>query len=140
MHGVTSHQSHRWNHSDNLRNVFLPLWRLGNDQLSVDSYIMAFRLSAYIATQFKPQVAKFLYEITNAKTVFDSSCGWGDRLAGFYCSNAEEYYGTDPNDQTYERYYQQCLAYEKFLGSDVTIEKNEDYFIVQGKKENRDTS
>ena len=125
---------HRWKHSDNLRNVFLALWRLGNDQLSVDSYIMAFRLSAYIATQFKPQVAKFLYEITNAKTVFDSSCGWGDRLAGFYCSNAEQYYGTDPNDQTYERYYQQCLAYEKFLGSDVTTEKNEDYFIVQGKK------
>jgi hypothetical protein len=125
---------YRWNHSDNLRNVFLALWRLGNDQLSVDSYIMAFRLSAYIATQFKPQVAKFLYQITNARTVFDSSCGWGDRLAGFYCSNAEEYYGTDPNDQTYERYYQQCLAYEKFLGSDVTIEKNEDYFIVQGKK------
>ena len=125
---------YRWNHSDNLRNVFLALWRLGNDQLSVDSYIMAFRLSAYIATQFKPQVAKFLYQITNAKTVFDSSCGWGDRLAGFYCSNAEEYYGTDPNDQTYERYFQQCLAYEKFLGSDVTTEKNEDYFIVQGKK------
>jgi hypothetical protein len=125
---------YRWNHSDNLRNVFLALWRLGNDQLSVDSYIMAFRLSAYIATQFKPQVAKFLYQITNARTVFDSSCGWGDRLAGFYCSKAEEYYGTDPNDQTYERYYQQCLAYEKFLGSDVTTEKNEDYFIVQGKK------
>jgi len=125
---------YRWNHSDNLRNVFLALWRLGNDQLSVDSYIMAFRLSAYIATQFKPQVAKFLYQITNAKTVFDSSCGWGDRLAGFYCSNAEEYYGTDPNDQTYERYFQQCLAYEKFLGSDVTTEKNENYFIVQGKK------
>ena len=125
---------YRWNHSDNLRNVFLALWRLGNDQLSVDSYIMAFRLSAYIATQFKPQVAKLLYEITNAKTVFDSSCGWGDRLAGFYCSNAEEYYGTDPNDQTYERYFQQCLTYEKFLGSDVTTKKTEDYFIVQGKK------
>ena len=125
---------YRWQHSDNLRNVFLALWRLGNDQLSIDSYIMAFRLSAYIATQFKPQVAKLLYEITNAKTVFDSSCGWGDRLAGFYCSHAKEYYGTDPNDQTYERYLQQCIAYEKFLGSEPQVTKTDDYFIVEGEK------
>jgi len=125
---------HRWNNSDNLRQVFLALWRLGNKELSIDSYIMAFRLSAYIATQFKPQVAKFLYEITNAKTVFDSSCGWGDRLAGFYCSNAEEYYGTDPNDQTFEKYFAQCLAYESMLESAVIVEKTDDYFIVQGKK------
>lgn len=125
---------YRWNNSDNLRQVFLALWRLGNKELSIDSYIMAFRLSAYIATQFKPQVAKFLYEITNAKTVFDSSCGWGDRLAGFYCSNAEEYYGTDPNDQTFEKYFAQCLAYESILESAVMVEKTDDYFIVQGKK------
>ena len=125
---------YRWNHSDNLRNVFLALWRLGNKELSVDSYIMAFRLSAYIATQFKPQVAKFLYEITSAKTVFDSSCGWGDRLAGFYCSKATSYYGTDPNDQTFERYFKQCLEYEEILGHDVAVQKEKDYFIVQGSK------
>jgi len=125
---------YRWNNSDNLRNVFLALWRLGNKELSVDSYIMAFRLSAYIATQFKPQVAKFLYEITNARTVFDSSCGWGDRLAGFYCSHAKEYYGTDPNDQTYVRYLQQCIAYEKFLGQEPYVIQKENRFIVQGEK------
>lgn len=125
---------YRWNNSDNLRNVFLALWRLGNDDLSVDSYVMAFRLSAYIATQFKPQVAKFLYEISNAKTVFDSSCGWGDRLAGFYCSSAQEYYGTDPNDQTFQKYFEQCVEYEKFLSGNPMIIKNEDYFIVHGAK------
>jgi predicted RNA methylase len=95
----------------------LALWRLGNKELSIGSYITAFRLSAYIATQFKPQVAKFFYEITNAKTVFDSSCGWGDRLAGFYCSSAKEYYGTDPNDQTFEIYKKQCIEYETLLGN-----------------------
>jgi hypothetical protein len=125
---------YRWNNSDNLRNVFLALWRLGNDQLSVDSYVMAFRLSAYIATQFKPQVAKFLYEITNAKTVFDSSCGWGDRLAGFYCSHAQEYYGTDPNDQTFVNYKKQCIEYETLLGSNYRLTEGEDYFIIQGAK------
>lgn len=125
---------YRWENSDNLRNVFLALWRLGNKDLQISSYVMAFRLSAYIATQFKPQVAKFLYEITNAKTVFDSSCGWGDRLAGFYCSSAKEYYGTDPNDQTFERYKRQCIEYEKMLGGKYTVEEGDDYFIIDGSK------
>ena len=125
---------YRWNNNDNLRSVFLALWRLGNKELSVSSYISSFRLSAYIATQFKPQVAKFLYQITNAKTVFDSSCGWGDRLAGFYSSDADEYYGTDPNDQTFEKYFEQCMAYERFLGGRPRPIKDDKHFIVQGVK------
>ena len=60
-------------------------------ELSAKSYISAFRLGTYIATQFKPVVAKAIYDITNAKTVLDTSCGWGDRLAGFFASDAEEY-------------------------------------------------
>ena len=72
------------------------------------SYISAFRLGTYIATQFKPVVAKAdLQENNKAKTVLDTSCGWGDRLAGFFASNAEEYYGCDPNPNTYRRYQEQ---------------------------------
>ena len=125
---------YRWENNDNLRSVFLALWRLGNKELSVSAYISSFRLSAYIATQFKPQVAKLLYEISNAKTVFDSSCGWGDRLAGFYCSSAEQYYGTDPNDQTYLKYYEQCIEYEKLYGEKPKTTFTNEYFIVEGKK------
>ena len=33
--------------------------------------------------------------MTKAKRVLDTSCGWGDRLAGFFSSSAEEYYGCD---------------------------------------------
>lgn len=125
---------YRWNNNDDLRSIFLALWRLDNKELSINSYITSFRLGAYIATQFKPQVAKLFYNITKSKTVFDSSCGWGDRLAGFYCSNATEYYGTDPNEQTFERYFQQCIKYEGFLGSEPSIKKTDDYFIVEGEK------
>ena len=125
---------YRWENNDNLRSVFLALWRLGNKELSVSAYISSFRLSAYIATQFKPQVAKLLYEISNAKTVFDSSCGWGDRLAGFYCSSAEQYYGTDPNDQTYLKYFEQCIEYEKLYGEKPKTTFTNEYFIVEGKK------
>ena len=97
---------------------FGPIWRGINDvqkvmiegkeelmggKLDEKSYMSAFRLGTYIATQFKPVVAKAIYDITEAKTVLDTSCGWGDRLAGFFASDAEEYYGCDPNPNTYQK-------------------------------------
>jgi len=109
---------------------FGPIWRGINDvqkvmiegkeeliggHLSDKTYISAFRLGTYIATQFKPVVAKAVYDITNARTVLDTSCGWGDRLAGFFASDAEEYYGCDPNPNTYQRYQEQISQYNKFL-------------------------
>jgi hypothetical protein len=84
-------------------------------ELNAKSYISAFRLGTYIATQFKPVVAKALYDMTNARTVLDTSCGWGDRLAGFFASDAEEYYGCDPNPNTYQRYQEQIATYNKLL-------------------------
>ena len=89
--------------------------KLVGGQLDEKSYISAFRLGTYIATQFKPVVAKAIYDITNAKTVLDTSCGWGDRLAGFFASDAEEYYGCDPNPNTYARYTEQISRYNKLL-------------------------
>jgi len=89
--------------------------KLVGGQLDEKSYISAFRLGTYIATQFKPVVAKAIYDITNAKTVLDTSCGWGDRLAGFFASDAEEYYGCDPNPNTYEIYQHQISQYNKLL-------------------------
>ena len=84
-------------------------------ELNAKSYISAFRLGTYIATQFKPVVAKAIYDITDAKRVLDTSCGWGDRLAGFFASDAEEYYGCDPNPNTYQRYQEQISTYNKLL-------------------------
>ncbi len=89
--------------------------KLVGGRLDEKSYISAFRLGTYIATQFKPVVAKAIYDITNAKTVLDTSCGWGDRLAGFFASDAEEYYGCDPNPNTYQRYQEQIATYNKLL-------------------------
>lgn len=126
---------HRWKNAEDLRTVFLALWRLGNDHLDEYAFVVAFRLATYIATQFKPNVAKFIYDSTDAKTVFDSSCGWGDRLAGFYCSHAKKYYGCDPNPVTFEMYKKQCLMYEKILGNErLEMESTEDYFFCAGSK------
>jgi len=107
-----------------------PMWRGINDmktvlvegkeelrggKLSEASYMSAFRLGTYIATQFKPNVAKTIYQLTNAKKVLDTSCGWGDRLAGFFASDAEEYIGCDPNPNTYKQYLKQIELYNSFL-------------------------
>ena len=107
-----------------------PIWRGINDmktvlvegkeelrggKLSESSYMSAFRLGTYIATQFKPNVAKTIYQLTNAKKVLDTSCGWGDRLAGFFASDAEEYIGCDPNPNTYKQYLKQIELYNSFL-------------------------
>jgi hypothetical protein len=39
--------------------------------------------------------------------------GWGDRLTGFYASNATHYIGCDPNPNTFERYHKMIKFYDK---------------------------
>lgn len=126
---------HRWKNAEDLRPVMLALWRLGNDNLSERSFVVAFRIATYIATQFKPHVAKTIYDMTQSNCVFDASCGWGDRLAGFYCSKAQIYRGCDPNPQTFEMYKRQCITYEKLLGCDnPKIVETKNAFLCTGKK------
>ena len=68
-------------------------------------------LRKYLASQFPPAVAKELYNLFEAKHILDFSMGWGDRLAGFHASNAETYYGTDPNIAVYKNYEKQNKLY-----------------------------
>ena len=59
--------------------------------------------------------------MTNAKTVLDTSMGWGDRLTGFYASNATTYIGCDPNPNTFERYKKMISFYDKLTGGKKTV-------------------
>tara|TARA_B100001250_G_scaffold402355_1_gene415389 strand:- start:12207 stop:13463 length:1257 start_codon:yes stop_codon:yes gene_type:complete len=114
----------RWNEGDNIWGVFGPIWRGVNDSKSLipETYTMAFRLGTYIATQFKPIVAKTFYEMCDAKTVLDTSMGWGDRLTAFYASNATHYIGCDPNPNTFERYKKMIEFYDKLTGGKKTVQ------------------
>ena len=129
--------------SSRTRSMLLYLWREFKDEpspIDEDKYRCMFRLSGYVATQFKPAVAKTIYEMESAKKVIDISCGWGDRLAGFYTSSrTEEYLGCDPNKESYEIYKKQCIAYEELLQSplfpeEVVFEDHGDWFEVKGHK------
>lgn len=110
--------------------------KLVGGKLDETAYRTAFRLGAYIATQFKPVVAKCFYEMTSAKTVLDTSCGWGDRLCGFYASKGTTHYiGTDPNPNTFERYKKQCIEYETILtGKKPHLVEQDNYFSCIGSK------
>ena len=98
------------------------LWRGVNstEDLSPKSVMEVLRLGTYIATQFKPIVAKVIYNMTDAKTVLDTSMGWGDRLAGFFASNATHYIGCDPNPNTFKVYSEMIKEYSKMSPGKTT--------------------
>lgn len=127
-----------WNDIDKLKSMNWHFWRDGileRSGINPASFRSAFRLGTYTATQFKPSVAKFLYEYHNAENILDTSCGWGDRLAGFYGTpNTKSYLGCDPNPLVYEVYKKQCVAYETITGSTPILIDNGDHFICKGYK------
>ena len=114
----------RWEDGDNIWGAFGPIFRGVNDkqELTPKTYTMSFRLGCYIATQFKPIVAKTIYEMSEAKTVLDTSMGWGDRLTAFYASNATHYIGCDPNPNTFERYKKMIEFYDELTGGKKTVQ------------------
>ena len=62
----------------------------------------AFRLGTYIGgnTSLSQYVAKAIYDITEARTVLDTSCGWGDRTCRILCLRLpKNLYGCDPSQQ-----------------------------------------
>ena len=120
-----------WVDLDALKKMNWTFWRpsmIGKNGIRSRDYRSSMRVSGYVATQFKPHVAKVIYQMNNAKRILDTSCGWGDRLVGFYCTKGTEvYYGCDPNEHVYKAYKKQCIEYEKLLGT-----KEEDIKIVEG--------
>ncbi len=127
-----------WHNRDKLSKMNWHFWRLGalgNSDINDSTFRSAFRIGTYTATQFKPSVAKALYEKHNAINVLDTSCGWGDRLAGFYAtSNTKTYVGCDPNPQVYNTYIKQCVEYERLLGYTPVVTQHDKYFSCVGSK------
>jgi len=73
-------------------------------------------LRKYICAQFKPNVAKVLYDKLGSENILDFSAGWGDRLAGFYASETSEYYlGIDPRKENHPIYEEQSEFYHKHM-------------------------
>lgn len=125
-----------WRDFEALKRMNYTFWRLDNDHVDDKAWRGSFRLGSYTATQFKPHVAKCMYIMTKAKIVLDTSCGWGDRLAGFYTTpSVEKYFGCDPNENTFETYKEQCIWYETTLtGKPPILREGKDWFECCGSK------
>lgn len=92
--------------------VLKSLFSLKQPQLTVNAIETSFALRHYVASQFKPAIAKAIYDLFDACDVWDPSAGWGDRFAGFSASSrTRSYVGTDPNENLHEGYWIQGLAY-----------------------------
>ena len=83
-------------------------------KVDLQSIRMATTLRKYVASQFKPSVAKSLYDMFQSKNILEFAAGWGDRLVCFYaCDNTKHYVGIDPNTNNHDGYKRQVEFYKK---------------------------
>lgn len=110
-----------WESEKFLNGMLKALWSLKCDCINDNTFRTCLSLRKYVASQFKPSVAKSVYEKFNSQNVLDFSAGWGDRLCGFYaCQNTKSYIGIDPNVNTYRDYYRQAAFYNRFISGKQT--------------------
>tara|TARA_B100000073_G_scaffold273991_1_gene233874 strand:+ start:1515 stop:2720 length:1206 start_codon:yes stop_codon:yes gene_type:complete len=113
-----------WQTVEGIKTIVRAFYSLEQVLTKVDeqSIRMATTLRKYVASQFKPSIAKAFYDKFESKNVLDFSAGWGDRLCGFYsATNTEHYVGIDPNTLNHPNYEKQVEFYKK----NQTIFENE---------------
>lgn len=104
-----------WSSRRDLKSILKALWTLHCTEIDIDDLQACIRLRKYVASQFKPMIAKTIYDHFKAESVCDFSMGWGDRLCGFYGSGAKFYFGTDPNTKVFETYKKQIEFYNSLI-------------------------
>lgn len=125
-----------WRSAHYLNSSLKGIWTLKMEKLDLKSIRSSMALRKYWASQFRPAMAKSIYEKFNSVDVLDFSSGWGDRLCGFYsCRNTRSYIGIDPNKAVYDQYFKQVDLYKPIMpgkqttfynlpAEDVTLEAN----------------
>jgi hypothetical protein len=105
-----------WQTVKGIKTIVRAYYTLDKVLLKVDlqSIRMATTLRKYVASQFKPSIAKAFYDYFGSVNVLDFSAGWGDRLAGFYCGETtKSFVGIDPNSTNHPNYKRQVEFYKK---------------------------
>ena len=106
-----------WQSVDGIKTIVRAYWSLEKvlKKVDIQTIRMATTLRKYVASQFKPVVAKSFYDYFKSENVLDFSAGWGDRLAGFYAGNTTQHYvGIDPNTNNHPNYKKQVEFYKKY--------------------------
>ena len=103
-----------WNSEKFMYTLLGSLFTLKVEKVTRSVLRTCISLRKYICSQFKPNVAKGIYDRYKCRNILDFSAGWGDRLAGFYASDyGELYVGVDPKKENHPIYIQQTEFYEK---------------------------
>lgn len=106
-----------WETEEFMKTLMGGLYTLKFDEIDRGALRVCLSLRKYICSQFKPNVAKALYDMYKAENVLDFAAGWGDRLCGFYASEyGKHYVGVDPRKENHPIYKQQAEFYEKNNG------------------------
>ena len=116
-----------WNDKSHRVRCLKPCFTLNWDAITPSLIESGIALRAYIASQFKPCIARTLYEIFGARDVLDPSAGWGDRFCGFSAArNTRSYVGVDPNLNLHPGYWEQGRMYNTGKAYDFIPEPFED--------------
>lgn len=127
-----------WSTLRSMKSVCRAFYTLGYEVIDKSGVRRALSLRKYICSQFKPSVAKMVYEMFGAETVLDFSAGWGDRLAGFYASwCTQTYVGIDPRGENHPIYREQKEFYDRNLG---WFEEEKDVYLFESPAEDWDNS
>ena len=117
-----------WETFDFMKSLMGAAYSLKLDKIDRSILRTMIGLRKYICSQFKPNVAKAMYDLFKAKNIMDFSMGWGDRLAGFYASmNTELYVGVDPRKENHPIYRKQADYYDSLLTMFETPKKVDFY-------------
>ncbi len=117
-----------WGNQKFMTSLMGSAYSLKLDKIDRSALRVMIGLRKYICSQFKPNVAKALYDLFKAKNIMDFSMGWGDRLAGFFASqNTELYVGVDPRKENHPIYREQADYYEGQLTMFETMKKVDFY-------------
>lgn len=101
-----------WNNRKFLQSALSALWSLNVKEINEKTLRTALSLRKYVASQFKPAVAKSIYEYLHSENILDFCSGWGDRLCGFYAyGQGKKYVGIDPNTRLHQKYAEQIKLY-----------------------------
>lgn len=125
-----------WRTLRSMKSVCKAFYTMDYESIHKGSVRSALSLRKYICSQFKPSVAKMMYEMFEAETVLDFSAGWGDRLAGFYAAMCTRtYIGIDPRSENHPIYREQKEFYDRQLG---WFEEEKDVYFYESPAEEWD--
>lgn len=112
-----------WNDKKFRQGFLKAIFTLKFDHVDSEVLRSAIALRKYIPSQFRPSVAKAVYDMFGADKILDMSAGWGDRLIASTLYG--EYAGFDPNTKLHEIYKEMLVTHAKDFPAQMHCERFE---------------